>query len=62
MKLVKKINYRCNAIVQSGEYMIDRWDNRRCEETNLYYLASCEGCNEFFCLNMHWPKHECAGE
>ena len=62
MKLVKKVSYRCAEIVQPGEYLIDRWDNKPCEETNPYYMVKCPLCDRHYCHMMHWPKHNCSGE
>ena len=59
MRLVKKINYRCAAVVWPGEYTIDRWDNKRCEETNPHDMFKCEYCGEYFCIMLHWTKHNC---
>lgn len=55
MKLIPKM--RCSAIVKPGEYLIDRWNNKQCEETSPYHLVKCDICNKYFCATMHWYKH-----
>ena len=50
---------QCSAIVQPGEYLIDRWDGKQCEESNGQLLAECPECEQLFCVMMHWPKHHC---
>lgn len=57
MKVVRKP--RCAAIVQPGEYLISRWDNQQCSETQPHHLHKCEGCGQYYCLIMHLHKHEC---
>lgn len=61
MKLNKKISYQCAAIVQPGELLINRWDNRQCLENNLYLMLKCEQCGNLYCHMLHWPKHRCTG-
>ena len=56
MKIVKRV-FRCAAIVQPGEYMIDRWDGQQCSETNPRMLHRCEHCGKDFCLVQHWHMH-----
>lgn len=57
MKLAKREKAQCSAIVQPGEFVIDKWDNKQCIETHIGQLIKCEHCDEFFCLMMHWHKH-----
>lgn len=55
MKIIRK--YRCYAMVVPGEYVISKWDYKRCEETNPKLLIQCEFCGHDFCLALHWHKH-----
>lgn len=57
MKIIKQVKYQCAAIVLPGEFVIDRWDGKQCEETNPYRLVKCELCGNSFCMVMHWHKH-----
>lgn len=54
MKITRKL--QCQSIVQPGEYVIDIWDGKRCEETNPRLLLRCEGCDGSFCYR-HWCIH-----
>lgn len=49
--------YQCAAIVQPGEYTIDLWDDKQCDEKNPRLLIRCEYCGKYFCLFLHWGKH-----
>lgn len=48
---------QCSAIVQPGEYLIDRWDNQQCTERNPRMLIECVQCKRLFCMMHHWHLH-----
>jgi len=62
MKLVKKTISQCSAVVEPGEYTIDKWDNQRCFETKAWHMFKCSDCDNYYCITLHWPKHDCTGE
>lgn len=55
MKILRRP--RCAAIIQPGEFTIDRWDGKQCSETNPSQLLKCPECGELFCMLFHWHPH-----